>query len=59
MNKLNINNFYRRTNMGDCTVRYIDKDAYNRALEQAKPKRIPKGKKLMRDPFVGYVLTDK
>lgn len=59
MKKVNVDKFYETINMGDCSVRYFNRKAYAEALREAKPKKIPQGKKLMRDPFVGYVLVDE
>lgn len=56
---LGFNQFRKKINMGDCSVEYFDKKAFAEAIKEAKPKRIPKGKKLILDPFVGYILIDK
>jgi hypothetical protein len=59
MKKVSADKFYETINMGDCSVKYFNRKAYAKAINEAKPQEIPQGKKLMRDPFVGYVLVDE
>lgn len=51
--------FNKKVNMGDCSATYFDKKEWNKAVEKMKQKKIPKGKKLILDPFAGYILIDK
>ena len=50
--------YIKVTDLGDCSYHWFDNKEYNKDLKAAKPDKVPKGKKLMRDPFAGWVYVD-